>query len=158
MWGRPPSAVQARAKPGATLPNPAFLLFPNPQPLRPISDIRAPAIAIINASGGNSSTGRAPDCGSDGCGFDSRFPPQILHSTARHHGPVAQLDRASVFGTEGWGFEPLRGHHWFSAKLHVGTAALGCPSSEARLGLNAAIHERAWAFRPDGQPAPPVPK
>jgi hypothetical protein len=28
--------------------------------------------------GGNSSTGRAPDCGSDGCGFDSRFPPQIL--------------------------------------------------------------------------------
>ena len=28
-----------------------------------------------------------------------------------HHGPVAQLDRASVFGTEGWGFEPLRGRH-----------------------------------------------
>jgi hypothetical protein len=28
--------------------------------------------------GGNSSTGRAPDCGSDGCGFDSRFPPQIF--------------------------------------------------------------------------------
>ena len=27
------------------------------------------------------------------------------------NGPVAQLDRASVFGTEGWGFEPLRGHH-----------------------------------------------
>ena len=26
-------------------------------------------------------------------------------------GPVAQLDRASVFGTEGWGFEPLRGRH-----------------------------------------------
>ncbi len=23
---------------------------------------------------------------------------------------VAQLDRASVFGTEGWGFEPLRVH------------------------------------------------
>jgi hypothetical protein len=28
--------------------------------------------------GGNSSTGRAPDCGSDGCGFDSRFPPQTF--------------------------------------------------------------------------------
>ena len=28
------------------------------------------------SGGGNSSTGRAPDCGSDGCGFDSRFPPQ----------------------------------------------------------------------------------
>jgi hypothetical protein len=34
------------------------------------------AVAIINVGGGNSSTGRAPDCGSDGCGFDSRFPPQ----------------------------------------------------------------------------------
>src|ERR1700677_3668838 len=30
--------------------------------------------------GGNSSTGRAPDCGSDGCGFDSRFPPQSFSS------------------------------------------------------------------------------
>ena len=29
-----------------------------------------------HGGGGNSSTGRAPDCGSDGCGFDSRFPPQ----------------------------------------------------------------------------------
>ena len=34
--------------------------------------------------GGNSSTGRAPDCGSDGCGFDSRFPPQNFPS---HGGP-----------------------------------------------------------------------
>src|SRR5207248_10716731 len=25
------------------------------------------------------------------------------------NGPVAQLDRASVFGTEGWGFDSLRG-------------------------------------------------
>ena len=25
-----------------------------------------------------------------------------------HTAPVAQLDRASVFGTEGWGFESLR--------------------------------------------------
>ena len=25
--------------------------------------------------------------------------------------PVAQLDRASVFGTEGWGFDSLRAHH-----------------------------------------------
>src|SRR5438270_13758915 len=79
--------------------------------------------------GGNSSTGRAPDCGSGGCGFDSRFPPQVFvwismwgqptrlvrRAKLDHHideqGPVAQLDRASVFGTEGWGFEPLRGRH-----------------------------------------------
>ncbi len=26
----------------------------------------------------------------------------------KHLAPVAQLDRASVFGTEGWGFESLR--------------------------------------------------
>ena len=25
--------------------------------------------------------------------------------------PVAQLDRASVFGTEGWGFESLRAYY-----------------------------------------------
>src|SRR5437773_630307 len=36
------------------------------------------AAVIIEKSGGSSSTGRAPDCGSDGCGFDSRLPPQHL--------------------------------------------------------------------------------
>jgi hypothetical protein len=25
--------------------------------------------------------------------------------------PIAQLDRASVFGTEGWGFKSLWAHH-----------------------------------------------
>ena len=30
-----------------------------------------------------------------------------MHSVARR-APVAQLDSASVFGTEGWGFESLR--------------------------------------------------
>src|SRR5580698_3564358 len=34
------------------------------------------AIAIIVVCGGSSSTGRASDCGSDGCGFNSRLPPQ----------------------------------------------------------------------------------
>src|SRR5258708_20641792 len=28
------------------------------------------------------------------------------------HGPVGQLDRASDFGSEGWGFDSLRGHHF----------------------------------------------
>jgi hypothetical protein len=37
-----------------------------------------------------------------------------------HCGPVAQLDRASVFGTEGWGFEPLRGHHFWSLRKSCG--------------------------------------
>ena len=34
-----------------------------------------------------------------------RRPPDPL---VRDLAPVAQLDRASVFGTEGWGFESLR--------------------------------------------------
>ena len=29
----------------------------------------------------------------------------------RERGPVAQLDRASDFGSEGWGFDSLRGRH-----------------------------------------------
>ena len=49
---------------------------PNPQRPR-VSDIRE-AQLYNHHGGGNSSTGRAPDCGSDGCGFDSRFPPQIF--------------------------------------------------------------------------------
>ena len=28
-----------------------------------------------------------------------------------NRGPVAQLDRASDFGSEGWGFDSLRGRH-----------------------------------------------
>ena len=31
---------------------------------------------------------------------------------------VAQLDRASVFGTEGWGFESLRAY-WFVCSVRV---------------------------------------
>ena len=33
--------------------------------------------------------------------------------------PVAQLDRASVFGTEGWGFEPLRVRHLFQQLTEI---------------------------------------
>ena len=31
---------------------------------------------------------------------------------SRKDGPVAQLDRASDFGSEGWGFDSLRGRHF----------------------------------------------
>ena len=33
------------------------------------------------------------------------------------HAPVAQLDRASAFGAEGWEFESLRAHHLFVKPL-----------------------------------------
>ncbi len=36
------------------------------------------------------------------------FPPALRRGTLRSPARVAQLDRASVFGTEGWGFESLR--------------------------------------------------
>src|ERR1019366_10080492 len=49
--------------------------------------------------------GRAPDCGSGCRGFKSRRSPHPFIA------PVAQLDRASVFGTEGWGFKSLRAYH-----------------------------------------------
>ena len=32
-------------------------------------------------------------------------------------GPVAQLDRASAFEAEGWGFEPLRAHYFLPPKI-----------------------------------------
>ena len=47
--------------------------------------------------GGNSSTGRAPDCGSDGCGFDSRFPPQIFPSRCANPCSDGRLPLSSFF-------------------------------------------------------------
>src|SRR3982074_3651306 len=41
-------------------------------------------------------------------GNDDSGPRAVLESA---DGPVAQLDRASDFGSEGWGFDSLRGHH-----------------------------------------------
>src|SRR6266404_7018318 len=41
-------------------------------------------------------------------GDDDSGPRAVLESA---HGPVAQLDRASDFGSEGWGFDSLRGRH-----------------------------------------------
>ena len=35
-------------------------------------------------------------------------PGKTAPDVGSKRGPVAQLDRASVFGTEGWGFESLR--------------------------------------------------
>jgi hypothetical protein len=36
---------------------------------------------------------------------------KLLRLTINDRGPVAQLDRASDFGSEGWGFDSLRGRH-----------------------------------------------
>lgn len=38
------------------------------------------------------------------------FSGRQVNTVSKISASVAQLDRASVFGTEGWGFEPLRVH------------------------------------------------
>ncbi len=57
--------------------------------------------------GASSSIGRAPACGAGCYGFEPREAPHFFHARAL----VAQLDRASDFGSEGWGFESLRAYH-----------------------------------------------
>ena len=39
------------------------------------------------------------------------------------HAPVAQLDRASVFGTEGWEFESLRVHQFLRLRVFLKMAS-----------------------------------
>jgi len=47
------------------------------------------------------------------------------------HGSVAQLNRASDFGSEGWGFESLRGHHISRFNIFI-EAAFSFLTSEIR--------------------------
>ena len=47
--------------------------------------------------------------------LDSHLPKRANRAAILCDGPVAQLDRASVFGTEGWGFKSLRGRQSFFA-------------------------------------------
>src|SRR5687768_6386733 len=51
--------------------------------------------------------------------------PALLRCV-RAHAPVAQLDSASVFGTEGWGFESLRAYR----------SDLGTPENTVSPGLS----------------------
>ena len=44
---------------------------------------------------------------------------EALCATPLANGPVAQLDRASDFGSEGWGFDSLRGRHFRDDKTLV---------------------------------------
>ena len=45
------------------------------------------------------------------CGVESTSPVHSHRDVTSADGPVAQLDRASAFGAEGWGFDSLRGRH-----------------------------------------------
>ncbi len=60
--------------------------------------------------GGHSSIGRAPDCGSGGCGFKSRCPPIRKVYACRQYALVAQLDRAPDFESVGRRFESCRAY------------------------------------------------
>ena len=70
---------------------------------------------------------RAPDCGSGCRGFKSRRPPHPFALAFAVGAPVAQLDRASDFGSEGWGFKSLRAHQFASSLLINSTSVLNCP-------------------------------
>ena len=48
---------------------------------------------------------------------------------ANSHAPVAQLDSASVFGTEGWGFESLRAYFGLFSKRGGVTSCQGIVSN-----------------------------
>jgi hypothetical protein len=45
--------------------------------------------------------------------FDTVRTIPIISLPILNDAPVAQLDRALVFGTKGWEFEPLRAHFYF---------------------------------------------
>ena len=55
---------------------------------RPSPTPFAAPVVIIARRGGSSSTGRAPDCGSGRCGFDSRLPPQHSKHLTRKSGQL----------------------------------------------------------------------
>ncbi len=60
-------------------------------------------------------SGSASPCQGEGREFKSRHPlttQDLLQIAGRqiYFAPIAQLDRASVFGTAGWGFKSLLGH------------------------------------------------
>src|SRR2546422_5033252 len=62
-------------------------------------------------------------------------------------GPVAQLDRASDFGSEGWGFDSLRGRHLHSisetphpaAHISISTASFGRVLAAQGAGVNLSL-------------------
>jgi hypothetical protein len=41
----------------------------------------------------------------------------LLRTFGEENAPVAQLDRASDYGSEGWGFESLQAHHLFIKRV-----------------------------------------
>jgi hypothetical protein len=63
------------------------------------------------------------------------------------HAPVAQLDRASAFGAEGWEFESLRAHQSFPADT-TDLEGAAAAAAEAASRESAAAAESATAASP----------
>ena len=60
---------------------------------------------------------------------------------------VAQLDRASVFGTEGWGFESLRAYSGFGGLLSSPYSAFLASSNQSpETGPRCRIWKAKWGF------------
>ena len=64
-------------------------------------------------------------------GASSRIGPPAACRKSTKLAPVAQLDSASVFGTEGWGFESLRAYFFSNSNrlrhLRIGIIYAHCP-------------------------------
>ena len=76
-----------------------------------------PQIVVLVVAG-SSPVDHPTFCWSDGAlecwsGVDDSVPSKIQYSTLHSLAlvPVAQLDRASDFGSDGWGFESLQARH-----------------------------------------------
>ncbi len=72
-------------------------------------------------------------------------PADRLNCSTKH-APVAQLDRATVFGTVGWGFEPLRAH-CLSASRHGDCGPADHPADSERVDVSLpplSSHRCAW--------------
>jgi hypothetical protein len=82
-----------------------------PSAQRCVNRTRLTRLTPLVHCGASSSIGRAPACGAGCYGFEPREAPHLF---SPHNALVAQLDRASDFGSEGWGFKSLRAYHCFS--------------------------------------------
>src|ERR671925_1080109 len=128
-------------------------------PLRLIAGRSASRRSAIEAcapiAGARNSTTRACSRAQRDIRDDGRPHRPSLPSHSR--APVAQLDRASVYGTEGLGFESLRARYARpcegvqnpanSRKNAASTTERACPSEVAAQRAHALIDVRVWPAR-----------
>ena len=106
---RPAAALRgeqaAALRPGAATPGGLDRDGARALPCKDSTDV--PEYSFVSQESGEPHGHRLPQAFGVVLANDALRAPPTSSGTARQ-APVAQLDRASVFGTEGWGFESLR--------------------------------------------------